>query len=185
MLKTQWCKVIGSSSYSPAKIRGSLMSVSMGCHTVLTHLHTLQFGMHETNFQQHLAQNSQLTMPISSLLDVSTGVETQCSPFTVDRFHLKCVSQPHRVCHLRQTPQQPAPRMAVCYPCSVSASVLPWESAPTGGRPELTWDALVGQAFVMPLRSLRGLEDGDMEIQRPLMANEKKGQYGLPWFWRV
>lgn len=67
------------------------------------------------------------------------------------------------MCHLREGPPRPAARMAVCYPCSVLAIVLPWGSAPTGGCPELSWDTPVGQAFVMLLRSLRGLKAGGMD----------------------
>lgn len=46
-LRALWYKVMKSSSYSHLKIWGSLVSVCTGCHTVLTHPRTLQFGMHK------------------------------------------------------------------------------------------------------------------------------------------
>lgn len=71
------------------------------------------------------------------------------------------------------------------FPCSVFANVLSCWSSPTGGCPELTWDAPVGRAFAMLLRSLRGLKAGDMDDSKVINGKWKKGQYGLPWFWRV
>lgn len=89
-----------------------------------------------------------------------------------------CDSAAQNVSPEARSPHQPAPRMAVCYPHSVLANVLPCWSAPMGGCPELTWDTPVGQAFTMLLGSLRGLKAGDMDDSE--VINEKRGSMAYP-----